>query len=287
MEVYSSLDGLDSNNNNFRRSRSISESSFSDSNKSESEPDFTKRKPYTYFLPINDDGLVQYKQAQSENMSSWTHVDVFNTIHAEINMDRFKWQMRHLILGMGEGNSRSLRFEDNILSNPIVTFKPSKKEEIVLVFDVRCNKYFCVFGNPYFTLINRHYDLSLLKDLQASFMKEGDVILNSPDGVMDLQPNSPVGTTNSKFQRAPDGFSPFQSVMVESSIQDFVERNYFKIKAVAELPLQPKTKTSDNFDPTLPFATISRCKRTTYSFTLDKIGYVTSYGTSQIWNQEK
>ena len=149
MEVYSSLDGLDSNNN-FRRSRSISENNFSDSDESKSE---SERQPFTYFLSNSDEGLVHYKQAQSEDMSSWTHVDVFNTIHAEINMDRFKWQMRHLILGMGEGNSRSLRFEDNILSNPIVTFKPSKKEEIVLVFDVRCNKYFCVFGNPYFTLI--------------------------------------------------------------------------------------------------------------------------------------
>ena len=127
---YSSLD---SDNNNITKPRSTMsgrsqfEDSFSDSDesKSESETDFPKKLPFTYFLPINDIGLVQFKQAQSECMSTWIHVDVFKRIHTEVNTDRFKCQIRHLTLAMVEGNKWNLRFEEKLFSNPIVTWVPS------------------------------------------------------------------------------------------------------------------------------------------------------------------
>ena len=291
MEVYSSLDGLDSNNN-FRRSRSISENNFSDSDESKSE---SERQPFTYFLSNSDEGLVHYKQAQSEGLSSWIHVDVFKTIHTEVNTDRFKCQIRHLTLAMVEGNKWNLRFEEKLFSNPIVTWVPNtmntSKNQVILIYHVKRNSYFCIFGKTYLELIDCLYkDRTLLQDLRDCLMKNNGnsnvMTLETPDGQVDVVSEKPVGTTvTNTVGTAQDGYSPFHTAeYIEPSIQEFIEKQYFKITAVAKLPLHPRMKISNDFDLKKPFSDSSRRRRTAYSFNLDKVGYVTSHGTYEVWD---
>ena len=85
-----------------------------------------------------------------------------------------------------------------------------------------------------------------------------------------------------------DGFSPYKSVAAADiqNIQDFISIHYFKIEAVAELPLKPM-KTSGQVDLKKPFTNLSSQRRTAYSFTLDKTINVTSHGTSEVWDCAK
>ena len=116
--------------------------------------------------------------------------------------------------------------------------------------------------------------------------------LDTPDGLVKLDSESPVGITTgitNTMGTSQDGFSPFKSgaAALEKPIQDFIEEHYFKISAVADLPLQPLMRISNNFNLKNPFSTYSRQKRTTYSFIQDKCGYVTAHGTYQVWDSKK
>ena len=84
---------------------------------------------FGYFCPKIGDGL---KYTQSEKMAPWIELDVYNKIHVEINIDRYKCQIRNLTLGMVEGKSRSLYFEDKLFSNPIITFMERKNHDVLL-----------------------------------------------------------------------------------------------------------------------------------------------------------
>ena len=234
---YSSLDS--DNNNNLDLDKSMSES--------ETDDDFTKRKPFTYFIPQGPD-FVTYKQAQPTYRSNWIHVDIFNTVYAEVNTDGFN----HLILAMVEDNPRSYRFEERLFSNPIVTFVEMKSKDLILILHVKRNKYMCLFGTSHLELI-------------------------------ELASHSKITCSEKAVVDTTDGFSPYKSVAAADiqDIQDFISIYYFKIEAVAELPLKPM-KTSGKVDLKQPFSTISHQRRFTYSFTLDKIEDVTSHGTSEL-----
>ena len=266
---------------------------------SESDTDddmiMVKKKECTYFCPRNDEGRIQFEQAQtvaipSVNMATFTQVDVFDKIHTEVNTDRFLCQIRHLTLAMVEGKPRTLYFVDRLFSNPIVTFVESKNQDVILIFHVKCNKYYCIFGKLYLELLDDLYkDVTLLQDLRDKLIKNNNYLpltLESPDGQVNVASEEPVGTTTTHtVGTAQDGFSPFKSVVADLQyVKEFIEKQYFKITAVAELPLQPRMKTSANFDPKLPFSTISRERRTTYTFTMDKVGYVSPHGTFEVWN---
>ena len=257
----------------------------------ENKKEFGNQTFFGYFCPKSGDGLIKY--TQSVNTAPWIQADVYNNIHLEMNIERFKCQIRTLPIAMAEGRSRSLHFQDKLFSNPIVTFVEKNNKDVILVFQVKRNKYFCLFGKEYFNLLNHLVpDITLLQEMRQEMIKRRHVI-DTPDGSVQLDSESTIGITASITNtESQDGFFPFKSAVVtlEESIRTFIEEQYFqgerRILAVAELPLTPM-KISGNFDPQLPFSTISRRKRTTYSFIQDKAGYVTSHGTHQIWDSKK
>ena len=252
----------------------------------EKKKEFGNQTFFGYFCPKSGDGLIKY--TQSVNTAPWIQADVYNNIHLEMNIERFKCQLRTLPIAMGEGRSRSLHFQDKLFSSPIITFVEKTNQDVILICHVKHNKYFCLFGKEYFELLDHHFNVNLLQEMRGEMIKNRQLLtLESPDGRVNIASDEPVGTTTTDTITAQDGFSPFKSAVTElATFKDFIEKTYFKIEAVAELPLTPM-KTSGNFDPQLPFSTISRRKRTTYSFIQDKAGYVTSHGTHQIWDSKK
>ena len=173
---YSSLDS--DNNNNFDPQKSM--------------------KPFTYFIPQGPD-FVTYKQAQPTYRSNWIHVDIFNTVYAEVNTDGFN----HLILAMVEDNPRSYRFEERLFSNPIVTFVEMKSKDLILILHVKRNKYMCLFGKTH------------LESIEIASEK---AVVGTSDG---FSPYKSVAAADIQ------------------DIQDFISIHYFKIEAVAELALNP------------------------------------------------
>ena len=96
----------------------------------EKKKEFGNQTFFGYFCPKSGDGLIKY--TQSVNTAPWIQADVYNNIHLEMNIERFKCQLRTLPIAMGEGRSRSLHFQDKLFSSPIITFVEKTNQDVVM-----------------------------------------------------------------------------------------------------------------------------------------------------------
>ena len=142
-----------------------------------------KTKNFTSFMATTSTrGTINYKESQVRQEPRWSMIKVFPEICVEVNLARYLSIFRALCIPIGSGTMSKIKFEQNLFSTPIVTFKQQNDNETILLYHARKSKYFLVFGKS-FEDVQRLFDMTLIKDLEETILRTEDgPILETPMG---------------------------------------------------------------------------------------------------------